>query len=398
MKKILILGASPLQVPAIQKAKELGYITGVLDMNPNAVGIPMADDFFECSTIDIEKIIEIAKEYKPDGILTIASDLPMRAVAKVSQELGLSSISTRTALLATDKAEMIQQFEKDNVNHPWFYILESKEDLYKTQSNLSYPCIIKPSDNSGSRGVVYITSESELEEGYIYSVQSSRCGTVIVEEYLEGKEVSVEIVIANDDINIIAITDKITTGAPHFVELGHCEPSLHSEVIQHQIRELAKSAVRSLGINTGTAHVEIMVTANGPKIIEVGARMGGDFISTHLVKLSTGIDMTGLAIQLACNEDVTIPKPKQLAAAITYIKPQSGVITSIEGVEKAKTIKGVNDVMIFKKNGDTCSGIRSSNDRVGCVISQATTREKALEICEAAAKQIIVKYRKVKEL
>src|SRR5699024_6969030 len=131
---------------------------------------------------------------------------------------------------------------------------------------------------------------------------------VLIQEYLIGDEVSVEVIVDKNEIHILTITDKITTGAPHFVELGHSQPSILDDIIKNKISNVAKNAIKSLGINTGPVHVEIMVTDSGPKIIELGARMGGDFISTHLVPNSTGIDYMKNVVKLACSDDINLPQ------------------------------------------------------------------------------------------
>ena len=168
--------------------------------------------------------------------------------------------------------------------------------------NIIYPCISKPVDNAGSRGVMLIKCREELKEAVRYSFANGRRGGVIIEEYLQGSEVSVEVMALEGDIHILQVTDKLTTGAPHFVEMGHSQPSCLGKKAVDSIKDLAVRAVKSLGIYNGPAHVEIMLTEAGPRLIELGARMGGDCITTHLVPLSTGIDMVELAIRISLGE------------------------------------------------------------------------------------------------
>ena len=158
MKRLLIIGASHLQLPAIQKAKDMGLYVGVVDFNPEAVGIPVADEYFNISTIDEEGVYQAAKEFKADGIMTLATDMPMRSVAYAAVKLGLVGISYDTAIKATDKGEMIKAFEAANVEHPWYYILSSLDDLETIGNNITIPCISKHVDNAGIRGVMLIHS------------------------------------------------------------------------------------------------------------------------------------------------------------------------------------------------------------------------------------------------
>lgn len=382
MKKVLIIGASILQLPAILKAKELGYYVGVIDYNPQAIGIPYADEFFEVSTIDIEGVTQTAKEFAPDGIMTLATDMPMRSIAAAAEACGLCGISMDTAIKSTDKGEMIKAFEACGVEHPWYYIAKTPEEFAMILPTVTYPCIIKPTDNSGSRGVFLANSLEELANAYTYTRDSSRGGAVIIEEYMRGNEVSVEIIVTGGVPHVLQITDKLTTGAPHFVEMGHSQPSRLPDKDCDRIRDLACRAVKAVGITNGPAHVEIMLTENGPKMVELGARMGGDCITTHLVPLSTGIDMVKATLLLSCGETPDIAPTLNKGSAIRYFYVPSGVITQITGVEEARSIAGVREIAFVKQVGDRSGEIGSSTDRVGFVIAQADTSEAAVAVCE----------------
>ena len=384
MKKLLIIGASILQVPAIKRAKELGYYVGVIDYDPKAVGIEFADEYFNVSTIDIEGVVKTAEGFRPDGIMTLATDMPMRSIAAACEKLGLCGITFDTAVKATDKGEMIKTFEKHNVEHPWYFILNTPDEIDAVVDKITYPCISKPVDNSGSRGVMLIHSKEELADALQYSSSNGRGGSVIVEEYMQGPEVSVEIIVLDGKPNVLNVTDKLTTGAPHFVEMGHSQPSRLPKEDVEKIKDLAGRAALAVGIKNGPAHAEIILTKTGPKMVEIGARMGGDCITTHLVPLSTGIDMIEATIRIACSEKPDISKKFDKGSAIRYFNVPNGTITAIDGVEQAEKIPGVKQISFVKKIGDISGDIGSSTDRAGFVIAQADTAEKAVEVCEKA--------------
>lgn len=391
MKRILIIGASILQVPAILQAKELGYYVGTVDYNPKAVGIPYADEFFEVSTIDTESVAQVAKEFKADGVMTLATDMPMRSVARAAEVCNLPGISMDTAIKATDKGEMIKAFEANGVEHPWYFIVPNRAAFDDIKDKATYPCIMKPSDSAGSRGVVLVHSLGELEKEYSYSVGESRKGGVIIEEYMEGPEVSVEVMIVNGEPHILQVTDKITTGAPHFVEMGHTQPSRLGVENVSKISSLAARAVMAVGIQNGPAHVEIILTKDGPKMVELGARMGGDCITTHLVPLSTGIDMVRSTIEIACGQEIDIKPKFNKGSAIRYFKTPEGVIKSISGVDRARAIPGVKEITFVKNVGDKVVSINSSVDRIGFVIAQGENADEAENICDRALKLIDIK-------
>lgn len=388
MKKLMIVGASVLQLPAILKAKEMGLHVAVVDFNPQAIGIPYADEYYNASTMDEDAVLAAAESYKPDGIMTLATDMPMRGVAKTSDKLHLHSINYATAVKATDKYDMIKAFKKHNVPSPWFFVVDSLEELKAKEASVTFPCIIKPTDNAGSHGVAKVYSFQELIENYEYAHSCSRHGKVIVEEYLDGPEVSVEVMVVNGEVHILQITDKITTGAPHFVEMGHTQPSRLPADTQHQIREVAEAACKSVGLDKGPAHVEMKVTSRGPVMIELGARMGGDNITTHLVPLSTGIDMVGSTIKVALGEEPDITPTLHCGSAIRYFEVPFGTIRAIKGVEEAKRIPGVKQITFTKEVGEESTPIQCSNDRIGFVIAQGETAEDAIAACEKAMEQI----------
>jgi len=391
MKKILILGASILQLPAILKAKELGFHVGVVDYNPEGIGVPYADVFFDVSTIDTDAVLRTAQEFKPMGIITMATDMPMRAIARATTELGLPGISPETALKATDKGEMIKAFKTHSVEIPWFFIVPPDEDINKIKTRITFPCIMKPTDNAGSRGVILIKNPAEIDSAYIYSKQHSRAGAVIIEEYLTGSEVSVEIMVVQGTVHILAVTDKLTTGTPYFVEMGHCQPSQLPSSDLEKIKALAARAVRAVGIESGPAHVEIMLTQEGPKMIELGARMGGDCITSHLVPLSTGIDMVKATIDVATGQFPDLKPKVNKASAVRYFDTCQGTIAGIAGIEKAKKIVGIKEIIFTKTIGDSLCGIKSSIDRIGHVIAQADRAVDAIEVCNQAIGNIQVR-------
>lgn len=388
MKKILIIGASILQLPAIKKAKELGFYVGVIDFNPNAIGIPFADEYFNVSTIDINGVVNTAKSFAPDGIMTLATDMPMRSIAAACDALGLPGISMDTAIKSTDKGEMIKAFSANGVECPWFFIAEDEKTFDQIKGKVEFPCIMKPTDNSGSRGVVLVNDFDELCKNYEYTKSSSRSGAVIIEEYMQGQEVSVEVIVLDGEPHVLAVTDKLTTGAPHFVEMGHSQPSRLPAQDVEKIKDLACRAVKAVEINCGPAHVEIMNTAKGPKMVELGARMGGDCITTHLVPLSTGIDMVAATIKISCGEVPDIASKFDKGSAIRYFNVPEGVITAINGVEEAKALPGIKEISFVKNIGDSVGSIGSSTDRVGFVIAQDDTSESATGICTQALNTI----------
>lgn len=359
MKKLMILGASELQVPAIKCANNLGVKTIVLDYDSNAVGRELASKFYEVSTLDYKKVLEIAENENIDGIMTICSDRPIPIIAKIGEKLGLNTISYDTAMKATDKALMRDALKEYYVPIPQYYVCNNYDEFEDAIKSIQGKSIVKPSNNSGSRGIHFYNGSGDLKEIYEYSKQYSSNKCVLVEEYMEGPEVSVEVFVSNSKIHIIQITDKITTGEPYFVEMGHTQPSILPIDIQDDIKKVSRKAVEALGIDKGPAHIEIKATVNGAKIVEVGARLGGDHITTDLVPLSTGIDMVELAVKTALKDNIRIDKSINYASAIRYFDKPIKINDLFS--------EQVKQFFIEEKN---ISDIKSSNDRYGYYIIQ----------------------------
>lgn len=391
-RRVLILGAAFEQVPAIKKAKELGYEVAVADFDPQAIGISLADKYYNCSTTDPVGVYDVARDFHADGIFLIATDKPVKAFAFAVSQLGLPGYTPRIAENVTDKGRMAQVLSEEKVPMPWFFEAESFQQMKAVGKKVTYPCIVKPVNNSASRGVVKVNNYDELLKAYEYS--SSCCSEgkrVIIEEFMCGPEVSVEVLVIHGVPHVLQVTDKLTSGAPHFVELGHSQPSQLPEKTVKQIKGLAEDTVLALGLYDSTAHVEIIVTEDGPKIVEVGGRLGGDGITGHLVELSTGVDLLALALDLMTGGCPTVPDATPKGSAIRFITTkQKGILQGLQGREEALAIPGVKEVYMSRFIGEELSGaeISCSDDRVGHIITQGNNARDAIEKCEKALSKV----------
>lgn len=391
-KKLMILGASILQVPAIEKAKEMGLDVVVVDMNSEAIGFKIGGIKKEViSTIDIKAVVAVAKKHKIDGIMTLATDMPMRTVAAVAKEMDLIGIDEQTALKATNKAEMRKALKLNNVPIPKFFVVGNKNEYKEAVKQFAVPFIVKPADSSGSRGIYEvkdITNQELINEAYDYCRPFSRVGDVVVEEYMDGPEVSVETLTVDGLCHVIQITDKLTTGAPHYVEMGHSQPTQFNKAISKQIADVARAANRAIGIKNGPSHTEIIVTSEGPKIVELGARLGGDNITTHLVPLSTGVNMVECCINIALGIKPNLEPKWEKGSAIRYFEQHEGIIKKITGIDEAKQMTGIKQISIVHGVGEKITEVMSSGERMGFVIASGNTAVNAIDNCNKALKRM----------
>ncbi len=389
MKKIMILGASILQLPAIQKAKEMGLSVVVADMNPDAIGFKEAGIEREIiSTIDAEGVLEAAKRHQIDGIVTICTDLPMRVVAKVAKELNLPGISEEAAFMCTNKGAMRARLKAYGVPVPEYYNIVTKEEYLEAVSHFDEKCVVKAVDNSGSRGIqlIYDVHDAEsVDEAFDYCKQFSRSGELVVEEFMEGPEICVETLSVDGVCYPIQITDQLAKEPPYFTDAGYNQPTLLSDETKEKIRQVAVAANMALENYKGSSCTEMIVTKEGPKIVEVGARLAGDCMTTHLVPLSTGVDMVKAVINIALGEPVDFTQKHAKGACIRYyMKPVVGKIKAFEGIAEAEKVEGIQQVTLLKQVGDMAVELRSSGDRIGFVIAQMDTPEEAIAQCEKA--------------
>lgn len=298
MKKLAIIGASYLQQPLVEKCKELGVYSICFAWEDGAVCKDLCDKFYPISTVDKDAILKVCQEEKIDGITTIASDVATLTVCYVAEKMGLVGNQDKYAPTATNKYLMRQCFMEHNVPSPKFCLTEGQ--IPEIIDTFKFPVIVKPTDRSGSRGVEKVLKKDDLQEAIDRACKESFQKKAVIEEFVEGREISVESISYQGRHYNLQITDKVTTEAPFFVELEHHQPSSLPEDIKAKVRTIVLNALDALHIQYGASHAELKISKDGDiRVIEIGARMGGDFIGSDLVKLSTGYDFLKGVIDVA---------------------------------------------------------------------------------------------------
>lgn len=393
MKKLLVLAAGILQVPIIKKAKAMGIYVIAADGDSNAVGLQFADKAVVVNITNEEDVLCIAREEQIDGVIHPCSEVSMNVMGRLNDELGLSGITREQAICATNKHLMREAFERYNAPSPKSFCFEDAVEAWNCFCDeLPNDAILKPSRNSGSRGIAKVekgkVSKEFFFELFERSKGESRDKSVMLEQFIEGPEFSGEIIVWNDEVNVLAITDKKTTEAPYFVELGHNQPSYFSEETATAIKEAAVKGVKALGVNNCACHAEIKVQDGKAYIMEIGARLGGDFISTELTHLSTGIDMVEAAINCALGIEPSLePKGKKYGVCIRYFCPKPGKLISIDHTEILNDPR-VYQCEIYHKEGDVIPEVTSSLCRSGHVIVAENTVQEAIELAERITNEV----------
>ena len=384
MKRLLVLAAGILQVPVIKKAKDMGIYVIAADGDPEAVGLKYADKAIVVNITSEEDVLRVAREERIDGVIHPCSEVSMNVMGRLNDELGLSGITREQAIRATNKHLMREAFEMGGAPSPKSILTENSEDAWKhLQNDFSTDGILKPSRNSGSRGIAKVSrdmDQADFVKAYDIALNESRDKSVLLEQFIEGPEFSIEIIVWNGKVNVLTVTDKKTTGAPHFVELGHNQPSCYSAEVVKTLKAAAVAGVKALGVNNCACHAEAKLMDGKAYLMEIGARLGGDFISTELTHLSTGIDMVAAAINVALGVEPDLnPKEEPKGVCIRYFCPKPGKLVSISNVDVLKK-EHVYESDIYVKPGDEIPKVTSSLCRSGHIIVTEETPQKAVEL------------------
>ena len=367
---IIIIGANDFQNQLILRAKAMGYTTHVFAWQCGDVGERTADYFYPISIVEKERILDICRAIRPVGVCSIASDLAAITVNYVAEGLGLTGNGMVSAMRATNKHLMRLAFERAGLPSCRSILVEEDTDLGALP--LQYPLIVKPTDRSGSRGICKVSEPSGLAAAVEFARAPSFEKKVLVEEFAEGREYSVEYLSWQGEHHFLAVTEKFTTGAPLFVETGHLQPPAHMDgKTLADIKSLVPRVLDCLGVRFGASHTELKVDADGRMcLIECGARMGGDCIGSDLVPLSTGTDYVRAVIDVACGVEPTLaPRGGTCTAAVRFLFSPAD-LAALEAIRRGhpESIYRVSEILPFDGRE-----IRDSSTRYGYYILTAET-------------------------
>lgn len=368
MKRLAVIGAGYLQLPLVKKAKEMGLEVHCFAWEDGAVCKDVVDYFYPISVIKHDEILKICRGVKIDGICTIASDVAAPTVAYVARKMGLIANDYEASVRANNKFLMRNAFIAAGVPCPQYRMVKSADEA--NNIDLSFPLIVKPSDRSGSLGVTKVLRKEELVLGVERALGVSFKKEAMVEEYIEGREISVEFISYHGKHYPLQITDKVTTEAPYFVELEHHQPADFSAKEYENIYSITRKALDALGLTNGASHSEYKITKDGRIIVmEIGGRMGGDFIGSDLVELSTGYDFLKGVI------DVALDKFEE---PIKTIDRHSGVYFLTKETENIRCIidnfKMYPEIVRAEITAVELQSVKCSADRSGYYIYQADNK------------------------
>lgn len=401
-KAVLIFGVGPLQKSIIERSKKMGLYTVGIDPAADATCRDKVDAFEVVGGQDFEGHCSVVEKYGIDAIVTAATDKPLVMMARIAKKYGFPFYSVETAQWSTDKFQMKQRFLESGVPCAKGRLVKSVEET----DEMVFPVIVKPRDNSGSRGVKLCRNREELAASMSEAFEVSKLDTVLVEEFIEGPEYSIESLhykeyseqpTANSQqprAKVIQFTEKKTTEFPYNVELGHIQPANISEENKQKIREIVAKIGKALKFENCPSHTELKINDRGIFVIETSPRLGGDYITSTLTPLSTGVNMEKELIKIALGEQIH-PQPKQTQySGVRFFAFEEGsIIKHALNEEFVKSWPHVVDFSFNLKKGDKVNRITSSLNRYGQLILQAGNRdaiEEAFDKYESIIKETCI--------
>jgi len=380
-KRLLVLGAGPAQVGLHRAARERGLFVIACDRDPTAVGFEYADRRAVVSVEDEAAVSQLARAEQVDGILAPGIDWPVAIAARVAAHAGLPHpLAPETAALTVLKHRQRKRLAEHGVPQPRFEVANAATD------RLPVPGVVKPVDRQGQKGLSVVADRGELEEAIARAVEASRNGLALVEELVTGPEVTVNAFSVEGRFQPLTVTDRLTADGRAFgVALAHAWPSAHP--VERAV-EAARLAADALGVTDGPTYTQIVLSPDGPRVIELAARLGGGH-DAELCRAALGIDLNGLALAAALGEPIEIPEPEPAGGAcVRFLVPPEGVLEKVEGVEEARALDGVVHARVYRSAGWRFGPFRRGNDRAGFVLARGDSRDDALARADRAAELI----------
>ena len=376
-RRLLVLGAGPAQLGLLRAARDRDLYVVACDRDAQAPGFEFADRRAVVSTEDEPRIGMLAAAEQIEGVIAPGIDWPVAIAARVAARFGLPHpISPETAGLAVSKVRQRERLDEAGVPQPrWRVATDTRE--------LTVPSVVKPPDRQGQKGLTVVHDESQLEEAVQVAVAASRGGMALVEELVPGPEVTVNAFSSEGKFHPLTVTDRLTAEPPAFgVALVHAWPS--EDEVEGAV-DVARAAAEAVGIENGPTYTQVLLSPDGPKVMELAARLGGGH-DAELAKAALGVDLNGLALAAALGESVEVPEPRPVGGAcVRFLVAPPGSFDALTGLDEALALEGIVDARVYRRPGWVFAPLQRGADRAGFVLAVGATRDDALARAERAA-------------
>lgn len=390
MKKLLMLGGGFLQNFVIKKARDLGYYVYCLDADPKAVGFESVNESAVINIIDPEACLQYAKDKNVDGVLTAATDFSVLTMSYIAQEMGLPGINYASAQLIKNKAKVRKcLFDAHADDTGYSYEITSLEEAREVLPKIEFPIMMKPVDGSGSRGASKVERPEDFEKACEFAMSGSISHRAVAEPFVVGKEYGVESFVDNGEIHVLAVMQKDMTLPPYYAELGHAIPSGLPVEVENRIKECVRKALVAMGVNHGSVNMDILVSEDySVHIVDVGARMGGNLIGSHIIPLGTGIDYMGNMIKAAVSDKTcwnSISDSEPVATKLLALSP--GIVKELPDFKDIESKYGVR-IEHHLHIGDEITPYRTNLDGCGYVVATGKDVEEAIALAAMVKNEI----------
>ena len=378
MKKILIIGAGFLQSYVIRKAKEMGYITLAVDANEKALGFAYADEHAVINIVDEEACLAYAKDKQIDGVLTAATDYGVLTAAYIAEQMGLPGLRYESAKRIKNKYLVRKCLYENKIDDTeQAYLVDASTDVEALKEILRYPVMVKPCDGSGSRGANRVDEPCALAKACCVACDASLTHRAEIETFIVGQEYGVESLVVEGEVHVLGVMKKAMTAPPYYAELGHQIPSGLSLELEERVKECVKKAITALDLNFGSVNMDLLVTDTGKiYIVDIGARMGGNLIGSHIIPIGTGVDYMANMIRNAVGDAVDLSPvqlPQPIATRLLALSPgKVELLPDIEEIAKKQNVLIEHHLRV----GDAINTYRTNLDGCGYIVATGNNAEK----------------------
>jgi biotin carboxylase len=396
-KRLLILGAGQNQIALYEIAKRHGIETVAMDGNPEAPGFSYADASETGDLQDPTVIADAATRHKVDGIYP-AAEWGVEAGFTAAHRLGLPGLTPEAALCARHKLAMREALEAAGIPNPAFRGVNSLDEAEQAANENGLPVIVKPVDGNASRGVRRLDYIDDMSLAHAIAEKESSSGMVLIEGFCEGEEFNIDGLMYEGTFIPGGITGKERPASHTRFDLGIFMPPGLGPAKEAELCDLTERACCAIGLRSGTVHLEIITTEDGPRVIEIAARPGGGRIPTDLIPMTYGMDIMADAFRIALGEAPRESRQFEKATSVYWFPARPGIVSEIVGEAEARAMPNVVDLHVFVKPGDEVQHIVDcvTRDRIGYVYTRGknadeavATAKKALDVCRVVTRPTV---------
>ncbi len=378
-KTVFVIGSGEYQLPLIKIAKEMDLRVIASDRNPKAIGFEYADKSYAIDIKDKEANLNVAREEKVDAVVTTSSEFAVRTVAYVGEKLNLKTNSYQSSKLVTNKYLMREALAKDKILMPQYEKISTEKEAISFSKNHNFPIVIKAVDNAGNRGVTIVKSQKDIVSAIKSAYSYSNKNYLLVEEYIDGTEHTIEGLIYNNQHSILGISDTIRNPPPYPIDLSLIYPSNKKRSIISNVKDVVNKSINALGLSIGETHTEVIIKEDKPFLIEAAARAGGMHIPSKIIPALTGINMNEELLKMSLGlEDVKLFPKYMRSVMLKFLISPPGKLVDIKGLDDLKSRDDVIYCYIDYKIGEIVRELKTGGDRAGYLIFDGENRDDVL--------------------